>query len=172
MIAVGALRYFLLKFSRRVIMAFDFKEALAFEGETGPYLQYSVVRARNIFRKFEEVYPHLSSPQAKSGAGLLPMDQLKAFLSGEAGQVFWELTLLAAQLEMVVDQAISTTEPAALAKYAFRLAQAFSNFYQRYHILSEPDPARQAFLLCLVSLVSETLSQTLDLMGIEVPERM
>ena len=54
---MAALRYFLLKFSRRVIIAFDFKEALAFEGETGPYLQYSTVRARNIVRKFQETRP-------------------------------------------------------------------------------------------------------------------
>ncbi len=172
MIAVGALRYFLLKFSRRMIIAFDFKEALAFEGETGPYLQYSVVRARNIFRKFEEAHPEFSSGQLHGLGERVSVDQLKAFFSDEGALPFWELTTLAAQLEMIVEQAISTTEPAALAKYGFRLAQAFNNFYQRYHILSEPDPARQYFLLYLVYLVSETLSRALDLLGIEVPERM
>ncbi len=169
MIAVGALRYFLLKFSCRVIIGFDFKQALAFEGETGPYLQYSVVRARNIFRKFREAHPEFNA--AGLGDRISP-DQLKAFLGGEDGLNFWELTLLAAQLEMVVDQAIATTEPSALAKYAFRLAQSFNNFYHRYHILSEPDPAWQSFLLILVHLVNETLSRTLDLLGIEIPERM
>ncbi len=172
MIAVGALRYFLLKFSRRVIIAFDFKEALAFEGETGPYLQYSVVRARNIFRKFEEAHPGFSLRPVDKLRDSVSTDQLKVFLSGEDGLAFWELTVLAAQLELVVDQAVSTTEPAALAKYAFRLAQNFNNFYHRYHILSEPYPARQYFLLYLVHLVNETLSRTLDLLGIEVPERM
>jgi arginyl-tRNA synthetase len=169
MIAVGALRYFLLKFSRRIIIAFDFKEALAFEGETGPYLQYSVVRARNIFRKFQELNPEFDPGRLSD---VISEDQLKAFLCGEDGDAFWELTLLAAQLEMVTDQAISSAEPAVVAKYAFRLAQAFNNFYHRYHILSEPDPDRQRFLLYLVHLVNESLGQTLSLLGIEIPERM
>jgi arginyl-tRNA synthetase len=169
MIAVGALRYFLLKFSRRMIIAFDFKEALAFEGETGPYLQYSVVRARNIFRKFQEARPEATPADLEE---LVPKEQLQRFFAGEDGLAFWELALLAGQLEMVADQAISTQEPAVLAKYAFRLAQAFNNFYHRFHILSEEDPARQNFLLYLVHLVESTLTRTLDLLGIEIPERM
>jgi arginyl-tRNA synthetase len=168
-IAVGALRYFLLKFSRRMIIAFDFKEALAFEGETGPYLQYSVVRARNIFRKFQEAHPG-ATPSLL--ADVVGSADLRAFLHGESSGDFWELVLLAAQLEQVADQVISTEEPAALAKYAFRLAQAFNNFYQKHHILSEADRARQAFLLYLVHLVKDTLTLTLNLLGIEVPERM
>ena len=169
LIAVGALRYFLLKFSRRMIIAFDFKEALAFEGETGPYLQYSVVRARNIFRKFQESHPDFN-PQRLGE--LVSGNQLKMFLAGKDGDAFWELILLAAQLEMVADQAIAAAEPAVVAKYAFRLAQAFNNFYHRYRILSEADPARQNFLLYLVHLVNDSLARTLELLGIEVPERM
>jgi arginyl-tRNA synthetase len=169
MIAVGALRYFLLKFTRRSIIAFDFKEALAFEGETGPYLQYSVVRARNIFRKFEASHPEFS-PSALSEQ--VPNDQLQASLAGDDGRSFWEMTLLAAQLETSVDQAIEGEEPAGVAKYAFRLAQAFNNFYHHHHILNEPDRARQAFLLYLVHLVSETLCRALELLGIEIPEKM
>jgi len=169
MIAVGALRYFLLKFSRRVMIAFDLKEALAFEGETGPYLQYSVVRARNIFRKFQETHPEFQ-PECLDRA--LSAAQLKQHFTGEDGLAFWELTLLGGQLEMTVEQAITSAEPAVVAKYAFRLAQAFNNFYHRYHILSEPDPVRQQFLLFLVHLVNQTLSQALDQMGIEIPERM
>jgi len=169
MIAVGALRYFLLKFSCRVIITFDFKEALAFEGETGPYLQYTVVRARNIFRKYGEAHPEFKSELL---AERVDPAQLESFFASDDGTAFWELAVLAAQLEMVADQAISTTEPAAICKYAFRLAQAFNNFYHRFHILSEPDPGRQNFLLYLVQLVERTLTQTLDLLGIEVPERM
>ncbi len=169
MIAVGALRYFLVKFSRRVIIAFDFKEALAFEGETGPYLQYSVVRARNIFRKYREAHPEFS-PDALPNA--VSADQMREALAGDDGNAFWELVLLAAQVEMTAEQAISSEEPAGVAKYAFRLAQAFNNFYHHYHIVSESDPLRQQILLCLVYLVSESLGQTLELLGIEVPERM
>ncbi|HEV2349193.1 MAG TPA: arginine--tRNA ligase [Terriglobia bacterium] len=169
MIAVGALRYFLLKFSRRNIIAFDFKEALAFEGETGPYLQYSVVRARNIFRKYEESHPDFTA--ARWGESNFPA-MLQKYLAEPGGRNFWELLLTAAQLEMVVDQAIAAEEPAVLAKYAFRMAQAFNNFYHRHHILNEPDTSRQYFLLYLVQLFETTLRQTLDLLGIEVPERM
>ena len=169
MIAVSALRYFLLKFSRRIIIAFDFKDALAFEGETGPYLQYSVVRARNIFRKYRE---SKAKVDPKALGETISAEQLGRFLADPEGRDFWELILLAAQLEMIVDQAIAAEEPAVLAKYAFRLAQAFNNFYHRHHILNEPDSGRQSCLLYLVSLVEKTLSQTLALLGIEVPERM
>ena len=169
MIGVGALRYFLLKFSCRVIITFDFKEALAFEGETGPYLQYTVVRARNIFRKYAETHPNFQSDSLAEGVEL---SQLKGFFAGDDGAAFWELATLAAQLELAADQAITTTEPAVVAKYAFRLAQSFNNFYHRFHVLSEADAARQNFLLYLVRIVERTLTLTLDLLGIEVPERM
>ncbi len=169
MVAVAALRYFLLKFSRRIIIAFDFKDALAFEGETGPYLQYSVVRARNIFNKFRETHADFEPRSLDRAVG---PEVLRRFFSGEDGIAYWELTLLTAQLEMVVDQAIASQEPAGLAKYAFRLAQAFNNFYHRFHILSEPDADRQQFLLYLVHIVNQTLTSALGLTGIEVPERM
>jgi arginyl-tRNA synthetase len=169
LIAVGALRYFLSKFSRRMIIAFDFKEALAFEGETGPYLQYSVVRARNIFRKLQEVRPGVTPDLL---GALVSREELRQFLSGENGLAFWELILLSAQLEMMTDQAISAQEPAIIAKYAFRLAQNFNNFYHSFHILSETDSTRQNFLLYLVHMVKDTLTRALDLLGIEVPARM
>jgi arginyl-tRNA synthetase len=169
MIAVGALRYFLLKFSRRNIIAFDFKEALSFEGETGPYLQYSVVRARNIFRKYADSHMGFTSAQLEE---LNSTSTLQKFLAEPDGRNFWEILLIAAQLEMVVDQGIAAEEPAVLAKYAFRLAQAFNNFYHRHHILNEPDPEKQNFLLYLVYIFETTLRQTLNLLGIEVPERM
>jgi arginyl-tRNA synthetase len=168
-IAVAALRYFLLKFSRRVIIAFDFKEALAFEGETGPYLQYSIVRARNIVRKFQESRPEFA-PEHLSSA--LTPEQLQEFFKGEDGPAFWELTLLAGQLEIMVAQAISSEEPAVVAKYSFRLAQAFNNFYHHFHILNEADPSRQQFLLYLVYLTERTLTLATEHMGIEVPDRM
>ena len=168
-IAVAALRYFLLKFSRRVIIAFDFKEALAFEGETGPYLQYSIVRARNIFRKFQESNPDFEAAQLSRA---LTSEQLQEFFKGEDGPTFWELTLMAGQLETMVAQAIASEEPAVVAKYAFRLGQAFNNFYHHFHILSEPDPSRQQFLLYLVHLAERTLTLATEHMGIEIPDRM
>jgi arginyl-tRNA synthetase len=168
-IAVAALRYFLLKFSRRIIIAFDFKEALAFEGETGPYLQYGIVRARNIFRKFQESHAEFDAAELSSA---LTAEQLRVFFKGEDGPAFWELTLLASQLETMVGQAINSEEPAVVAKYAFRLGQAFNNFYHHFHILSEPDPSRQQFLLYLVYLAERTLTLATEHMGIEIPDRM
>ena len=169
MIGVAALRYFLLKFTRRSTITFDFKEALAFEGETGPYLQYSVVRARNIFRKSEEKQRGATAADLRQE---VPLAALNRFLGGAEGREFWELVLLAAQLEMTVEQAVAAEEPAILAKYAFRLAQAFNNFYHHHRVLAEPDDARRAFLFFLVYTASETLGRGLDLLGIEIPERM
>jgi arginyl-tRNA synthetase len=169
MIAVSALRYFLLKFSCHVIITFDFKEALAFEGETGPYLQYTIVRARNIFRKYAADHQDFAP---ESLAEHVQPAALESFFAGDDGTAFWELVVLTAQLEMVADQAISSTEPAVVSKYAFRLAQGFNNFYHRFHILREPDSGRQNVLLFMVQIVERTLTQTLDLLGIEVPERM
>ncbi len=168
-IAVAALRYFLLKFTRRVIIAFDFKEALAFEGETGPYLQYSIVRARNIIRKFQESNPGFQP--AELAAALSP-EQIQAFFKSEDGPAYWELALQAGQLEMVVAQAINSEEPAILAKYSFRLAQGFNNFYHHFHILNETDALRQKFLLYLVHITERTLTFTTEQMGIEIPGRM
>jgi arginyl-tRNA synthetase len=170
MIGVAALRYFLLKFTRRSTIAFDFNDALAFEGETGPYLQYSVVRARSIFRKAGSASPADAAP---SPAQPMPgPETLAAFLSGADGRDLWQLVVLAAQLEMIVQQAVAAEEPAGLAKYAFRLAQTFNNFYHSHRVLTESDPVRRDFLLFVVRLASETLSSTLELLGIEVPEHM
>ena len=168
-IAVAALRYFLLKYSRRIIIAFDFKEALAFEGETGPYLQYSTVRARNIIRKFQEAHPDFAPEKL---ATTVTPEKLEELYQGEDGLAFWELTLLAAQLEPSAAQAIASEEPAVVAKYAFRLGQAFNNFYHHFHILSEVDSARQQFLLYLVYLAERTLTLATELMGMEIPEAM
>jgi len=164
-IAIGALRYFLLKFTCNAVIAFDFKEALSFEGETGPYVQYAVVRARNIFTK-------LQREGGAYDASAVSNAVLEKLLAAPDGDAFWQLLYQTSQWEASVEQAIATTEPAAVAKYAFQLAQSFSNFYHRHHILSEEDASRKAFLLWLVRSVEATLTRTLDLLGIEVPDAM
>ena len=164
-IAIGALRYFLLKYTCNAVIAFDFREALNFEGETGPYVQYAVVRARNIFRKFAE------EGGSFDPASVTPA-VLERFLAPPEGDPYWQLIYLASQWEAVADQAIVTTEPTAVAKFAFQLAQAFNNFYHRFRILTEPDETRKAFYLWLVRIVDRHLTATLDLLGIEVPEAM
>ena len=161
-IAIGALRYFMLKFTKQSVIAFDFKEALAFEGETGPYAQYAVVRATNIFRK----------------AGIDPEEALAAdvdyarHFAEASGTEIWELWLLAGKTSFVVEQCIATTEPAFAAKHAFQLAQQFNNFYHRHHILTEADEGRKKFLLATAAVVRRELMRVLGVMGITVPPVM
>jgi arginyl-tRNA synthetase len=161
-IAVGALRYFLLRFARNTVIAFDFKEALSFDGETGPYVQYTVVRANSIFRK-----------QQESGApewAETDLAALREFLAG--ADDIWELVYSAARLPEVVRQAAQSLEMAQLAKYAFALAQRFNLFYHKYHILSEPDAARRGRLLLVAGIVRKQLEKALDLLGCSVPPKM
>jgi arginyl-tRNA synthetase len=164
-IAIGALRYFMLKFTRNSVIAFDFKDALSFEGETGPYIQYAVVRARNIFRKAE------TTPEAEL-AKLAGVAELGAYLQGETGEDIWALWLRAARRTLVLEQCITTSEPAYLAKHAFQLAQEFNNFYHRHHILTEEDPARKTFLLATAAVALRELIVVLSWLGIESPEAM
>jgi arginyl-tRNA synthetase len=161
-IAIGALRYFLLKYTKDTIIAFDIKDALSFEGETGPYAQYACVRALNIFRK-------AGMDLDKALAEEIDYDR---FLAGEQGNEIWELWLAASKLDYTVEQCIATTEPAYLAKYAFQLAQIFNNFYHKHHILTETDEARKKFLLATTAVVRRELVRALELMGITAPSVM
>jgi arginyl-tRNA synthetase len=162
-IAVGALRFFLLKYTRNAIIAFDFEDALSFEGETGPYCQYAVVRIRGIRRKGAE---------AAATRVEVTREAVEKLFSGQDGTALWELVLLAGSLDYSVDAAINGQEPAFVAKYAFQLAQGFNNFYHKHHILSETDEQKRAFLLALTELVEAQLVRALSLMGIEAPEKM
>jgi len=162
-IAVGALRFFLLKFTRNAIIAFDFKDALSFEGETGPYCQYAVVRIRGIRRKGKE---------AGATDEAVTKESVSRLLAGTEGNSLWELLVAAGSLDYAVDAAIATQEPAFIAKHAFQLAQALNNFYHKHHILSEADEQKRGFLLRLTELVEAQLVTALSLLGIEAPEKM
>ena len=162
-IAIGALRYFMLKFTKQSVIAFDFKEALSFEGETGPYAQYAVVRASNIFRK-----AGIEPEQALAG----DLDFSGYFNHPESGNEIWELWLQASKTSHVVDQCIATTEPAYLAKHAFQLAQTFNNFYHRHHILTEENEQRKRFLLATAAVARRELMHALAVMGVTVPPVM
>jgi arginyl-tRNA synthetase len=162
-IAVGALRFFLLKFTRNAIIAFDFKDALSFEGETGPYCQYAVVRILGIRRKGEEA--------GATSVAVTP-ETVASLFAGPEGNGLWELLLSAGSLDRAVEAAIGAQEPAFIAKYAFQLAQEFNNFYHKHHILNEADEQKRAFLLRLTELVEARLVETLTLLGIEAPEKM
>jgi len=167
-IAIGALRYFLLKFTRTATIAFDFKDALSFEGETGPYCQYAVVRARNIFRKLRDEQPDFDV----SSLGNVDASAAAELFAGSDGNAFWELAFLAASLDTQIDAAVGAQEPAFVAKYAFQLAQAFNLFYHHHHILTESNPAKKKFLLQLSRLVEVQLVAALELLGIESPDKM
>ena len=168
MIAVAAVRYFMVKYSRTKIIAFDIDEALAFEGESGPYLQYAVVRAQNIFAKLRErggldeaaVFDRLGAISA-------------AELAGEGGSHdLWALILEASRLDEIVEQVVRTLEFSVLAKYAFGLAQMFNAFYHRYPILNEEQADARLWRAAGVAYFRAQLTRALDLMGIAVPPRM
>ena len=168
-IAISALRYFLLKYTRNSVIAFDFKEALSFEGETGPYAQYAVVRANNIFRKVVEGDPAYNETSVRSFVEDPASDD---FLKEKIDDEFWKLLYQAGQLEFVVRLALDTAEPANVARYLFALAQAFNNFYHRHRIKEEADPAKKRFLLATTRIVRDRLDAGLQLLGITVPEMM
>jgi arginyl-tRNA synthetase len=169
-IAVAAIRYFMLKFSRGKLIVFDIEEALSFEGETGPYLQYAVVRANNIFNKLRE-REGLSPVDVVRALGAAPADELLADGDGEGGSL-WSVVFEASRLDEIVEQVVRSLEFSGLAKYTFGLAQMFNAFYHRFPILNEEDAGRKAWRAAGVAYVRDQLTRALDLMGIDVPARM
>ena len=163
-IAVAALRYFMLKYTRNSVIAFDFGEALAFEGETGPYVQYAAVRARRILGKLAERGESLPDFQAS-----LTREAMARQLANED---CWQALLAASKAGSAIERAVSSGEPSHVARFAFQLAQAFSGFYQKFHVLDEPDPERKTFLLWMTDYFRTQLERTLGVLGIEVPEYM
>jgi arginyl-tRNA synthetase len=167
-IAIGALRFFMLKFTKPSVIAFDFKEALSFEGETGPYAQYAIVRATNIFRKGG------LNPETwlQGAAGHTTGEDLAKYLTGESADPIWELWLAASKTSFIVGQCIAATEPAYLAKHVFQLAQLFNTFYHQHPILAEVDESRKRFLLTTAAVVRRELIRLLEVMGIGAPSVM
>ena len=168
-IASGALRYFMLKFARNSLIIFDFDEALSFEGETGPYLQYTAVRLNSIFRKLKERDGVAESdivPPA-DGRALLPPG-----LSEKETADFWDLVVIAASLEEEVLRSVAALEFSHLAKFAFLLCQKFNGYYHKYPVLAEENKEVKAFRLLTIRTIKEQLQCALALMGIPLPERM
>jgi arginyl-tRNA synthetase len=167
-IAIAAVRYFLIKFSRGKVIAFDLDEALSFEGESGPYIQYAVVRANNIFQKLQQ-RDGLDEAALLATLNDVPAGELR----GENGDhELWSLVLDASRLDEVVEQVIRTLEFSVLAKYAFVLAQAFNAFYHRSPILNEERDDVRRWRAAAVIYLRNQLTQALDLMGVAVPARM
>jgi arginyl-tRNA synthetase len=168
-IATAALRYFMVKFSRGKVIVFDIDEALSFEGESGPYLQYAAVRANNIFHKLAE-RTGLDEASVLDRLATTADDVLTS--GSDESHDLWGLVLEAARLDEVVDQAARTLELSVAAKYAFGLAQAFNAFYHRYPILNEPRPDVQIWRAAAVALCRNQLTRVLGLLGCRVPGRM
>ncbi|MDQ6787118.1 MAG: arginine--tRNA ligase [Acidobacteriota bacterium] len=164
-IAIGALRYFLLKFTKTTVIIFDFKEALAFEGETGVYCQNATVRINSIFKKLEENALESAIKTISNSAAEV------SELFADENEV-WSLITLASRLEETISNSISATEPAILAKYTFNLAKAFNLFYHNHKIITEENPVKRAVLIAAADIARASLTSALNLLGIEVPERM
>ena len=169
-IAVAAIRYFMLKFSRGKLIVFDIEEALSFEGETGPYLQYAVVRAGNILSKLE-AREGLSEGEVLRSLDGTPADEITS-VGDETVHDLWAVVFEASRLDDVVEQVVRSLEFSSLAKYAFGLAQLFNAFYHRYPILNEERGDRKRWRAAGGAYVRAQLTRTLDLMGIDVPSRM
>jgi arginyl-tRNA synthetase len=163
-IAIGALRYFLLKYTRNSVIAFDLQEALSFEGETGPYVQYAAVRARNILRKLEERGETVPDFAAELDAAALAR-QLQ-------GEDFWQMLLAASKADSALERAVTAGEPAHVAKYAFQLAQTFNNFYHQYPIINEQNREKKVFLLWMTDFFRRQLERTAGILGIQIPAYM
>jgi arginyl-tRNA synthetase len=168
-VAIGALRYFMLRFSRTRIITFDMEEALAFTGETGPYLQNAVVRARNIFGKLKAEGHEREALVARARA----LD-LSGFLRGEEGDLAWSLILLMARSEEVVEQAIASEDVALVAKHAFAVAQAFHSYYQKpqHSLVHAASDELRACRALVVDCFVRQMEVLLSLLGIPIPERM
>jgi arginyl-tRNA synthetase len=172
-VAVAALRYFLLKFTRNTVIAFDFKEALSFEGETGPYCQYAAVRTNSIFRKLpvETVAASDALVDQIVGDSVLQA-RVAEVLAGEGGTEIWSLLMLSEQLDEVIGPCRNSAEPANLAKYTFSLARQFSRFYHDHRIITEQDEVRRGVLIAVTKLIKRQLTSALQILGINVPEQM
>jgi len=168
-ISCGALRYFMLKYARNSLIIFDFDEALNFEGETGPYLQYTLVRLHSIFRKLEE----REGMTAKDVQGLTLDNEIPLEVLPEAERAdFWDLIFYASQLEEEVLHSIQSLEFSHLAKFTFNLCQKFNAYYHLYPILAEEDKTIKNVRILTIYYVKEILKSALSLMGIPLPERM
>ena len=161
-LAVGALRYFMLKYTRNAVIAFDFGEALAFTGEAGIYVQYAAVRAAKILEK-----------ATAAGHEAVEMRLSREVMARQlADENLWQYVLLASKADAAIEAAVQSGEPAHVARYAFQLAQLFSNFYDKYPVVDEPDEEKRTFLIWFTGYFRKQLERTLGVLGIQVPEYM
>lgn len=151
-IGLGALKYYILKVDPKKKIAFNPQESIDFQGNTGPFIQYTYARIQSILRK----------------AGELPALPTTGELHAKEKELIKQLSLFAS----VVQQAADTYSPALIANYVYELVKEFNSFYQNVSILGEEDPIKRALRIHLSRKVGEVIATGFDLLGIEVPERM
>ena len=151
-IGLGALKYYILKVDPKKKIAFNPQESIDFQGNTGPFIQYTYARIQSILRK----------------AGELPALPTTGELHAKERELIKQLSLFAS----VVQQAADTYSPALIANYVYELVKEFNSFYQNVSILGEEDPIKRALRIHLSRKVGEVIATGFDLLGIEVPERM
>jgi arginyl-tRNA synthetase len=164
-IAVGALRVYMTRFSRNKVIAFDFDEALAFEGDTGPYLQYAAVRAAGIFRKLEE----------QGLPGRLDPGEVAAVASLDGAHLddgLWDVVRTCGRTLETFEKVADTLEVSLLVRHALAVAASFHHLYHTHPILQAPDEASRRARRAALQLLSQTLADVLDVLGVPVPERM
>jgi len=161
-IAVAALRFFMVKATTNRLIAFDFDEALNFEGETGPYLQYALVRDQAIRRKL----------RAAGIADELTAEAVAALPAAAFGDDLWDLVLEVAQTGELVEKAAESLELSLIARHALGLAQRFNGVYHKHPILQEPDDALRGARLTAFHIFRRGLESIGGILGIPVPERM
>lgn len=166
-IAVGALRYFLMKFTKNTLIVFDFNEALAFEGETGAYCQNATVRLNSIFKKLDKNALENSQKLVNEN-----QEKVNEVFAEKVGNDFWSVIITSLRLEENIKLAITNSEPAVLAKYAFNLAKTSNLFYQKHNIKNEENKLKQAVMICTAEVARKALTEALATLGIRVPERM
>jgi len=161
-VAIAALRYFMVKTTTTRVIAFDLEEALRIEGETGPYLQYSLVREHNIRRKLE-------------GAGLateVTAEQVRALDAAVWADDLWDLVLQAAGAPEIVQRATDSLELSLLARHAFELAGQLNKVYRVHRILGEEDRALQQARMAGNQAFRKGLEVLAELLGVPILERM
>ncbi len=168
LIAVAALRYFMIKYGRNRVLAFDFAEALSFEGESGPYLSYSMVRANNIFGKLAEI-DGLAELEVD---GMMESVAWSVLHAGTPGDELWELAALLWRMPMIAAEAVRNMELSVFAKFVYGIAQKFNSWYQKYPILREEDANLKAARTVFLQLFRGHYRHALSLMGIRAPRRM
>ena len=158
----------MIKFSRGRVIVFDIDEALSFEGESGPYIQYALVRANNILKKLQQ----RTGENEKDIVQALPKIDSSTIDLGHEGDEAWDLIVESSRLDEIVDQSVRTLELSVLAKYAFGVAQQFNAFYHRFPIINEPETGIRMYRAAAVSYFKTQMTQTISLMGFEIPTRM